>query len=710
MKNVKKLIPLLFIFAMFFLLAACSIACNNAMSHRHHCINIKAKEATCLGEGNIEYWVCRDCDKLFANEYAEEELSLEKVIIPKTSHTVTYTEAKEATCATAGNLAYWSCSYCYTYFADENCTEVLDENKVNIPKKAHDLEYTERLEPVDWENGNVEYWYCKECENYYSDAECMNAIDQALTVIKSPYNIPDFVVEVAEGKNPVVLQLSDTQIIDAGQARPGRTGVYYDFWATDQIEERCYDYLTEVIMATKPDFIIITGDVVYGEFDDSGTALTSFINFMESFQIPWSPVFGNHDNESKKGVDWQCEQFENAQYCLFEQKSLTGNGNYSVAIAQGGALKRVFYMLDSNGCGAASEESLANGHTTKGIGFGADQIAWYTEEINELKKAVPDVKISFAYHIQQKIFEKAYTKYGFIQSEKYQDINIDIHPNKTDTDFGYIGRQLQNPWDSKYTVYNGMKKLGVDSIFVGHEHFNNAGVVYDGIRFQFGLKSSEYDRFNWIDNEGKIIGGYIKTGTSLVGGTVIVLSEDDSSIQDAYNYYCGFENGKIDWSVYEEKAPVFVNGLQYGGVNATKADLYADGAVTAEAMEFDDTTNAYKVTANAQGKLYVNTALLKGKTTFTFTVYMPSTSSAKLGGLGQFAIRTKPNDAEPSIDGETDGFIDYDTDSTLDSLKLKYDEWQTFTVDISKFQESCTEFAFVIAQGNTIYLRDLAVS
>ena len=46
-----------------------------------------------------------------------------------------------------------------------------------------------------------------------------------------------------------------------------------------------------------------------------------------------------------------------------------------------------------------------------------------TQEINELKKAVPDVKISFAYHIQQKIFEKAYTKYGFIQSEKYQDIN-----------------------------------------------------------------------------------------------------------------------------------------------------------------------------------------------------------------------------------------------------------------------------------------------
>ena len=63
------------------------------------------------------------------------------------------------------------------------------------------------------------------------------------------------------GRNPVVLQLSDTQIIDAGQTRPGRDPVSESFWGTDKIEERCYDYLTEVITATNPDFIIITGDV-----------------------------------------------------------------------------------------------------------------------------------------------------------------------------------------------------------------------------------------------------------------------------------------------------------------------------------------------------------------------------------------------------------------------------------------------------------------
>ncbi len=520
-------------------------------------------------------------------------------------------------------------------------------------------------------------------------------------------DIPDFVVEVPVGRDPVVLQLSDTQIIDAAQARPGRAGVDTKFWATDQIEERCYDYLTEVITATNPDFIILTGDVIYGEFDDSGTALVSFISFMDSFEIPWSPVFGNHDNESTKGVDWQCEQFEKSPYCYFDQKELTGNGNYSVAITQGGKIKRVFYMLDSNGCGTASAESMANGHTSTAVGFAQDQVNWYTDQINELKECVPDVKISFAYHIQQSVFGEAYAKYDFNQSEKYQDINLDTMEGVAEGDFGYIGRAMKNPWDSSKSIYNGMKALGVDSIFVGHEHCNNVSVVYDGVRFTYGLKSSEYDRFNCIDSNGNITGGYSKTGTSLVGGTVIVLSETDGAIEDCYNYYCGFENGQIDWEQYKTYE---VNGLQYGGVNVTTAEMYADGAVTAQTVKFDETTTAYKVVANTQGKLYVNVGLLKGKKTFIFSVYVPSTSTKKLVGYGEFAIRVKPNDSEPALDGRADGYIDFNSSATDSALKLEFGKWQTFTVDITGLDETCTEFAFNIASGNTLYIKDVTIS
>lgn len=363
--------------------------------------------------------------------------------------------------------------------------------------------------------------------------------------------IPDFIVEVEEGRDPIVLQLTDPQIIDAGQARSedrlSQDG--HSKWATDKVEENCYQYITETVAVTNPDLIILTGDIVYGEFDDAGTALVGFVEFMESFQIPWAPVFGNHDNESKKGVDWQCQQFEEAKYCLFEQKELTGNGNYSIGIAQGNELKRVFYMLDSNGCGNASSESLANGHTTTSVGFGSDQSDWYTAEILRIKEVSPDTKISFAYHIQQSIFAKAYEKYGFDNITTDENpINIDRLPNREEGDFGYLGRNLKGPWDRSYFIWNGMKELGVDSVFVGHEHCNNASVVYDGVRFQFGQKSSTYDRYNCVLADGRIA---TSGGTPLIGGTVIPISQTDGSILTPYVYLCQNAGGKIDWSQWE---------------------------------------------------------------------------------------------------------------------------------------------------------------
>ena len=63
---------------------------------------------------------------------------------------------------------------------------------------------------------------------------------------------------------------------------------------------------------------------------------------------------------------------------------------------------------------------------------------------------------------------------------------------------------MKNAWDTSKNIYNGMKELGVDSIFVGHEHCNSASVVYEGIRFQYGQKSSEYDRYNSVGDDGKI--------------------------------------------------------------------------------------------------------------------------------------------------------------------------------------------------------------
>lgn len=395
-------------------------------------------------------------------------------------------------------------------------------------------------------------------------------------------SLVDFAVEVESGKEPVVLQLTDTLILDAAQSRKSDTLSSYQktFWATNKAEQNCYSYIRETIEETDPDLIVISGNMVYGEFDDNGTAFQNFVNFMDSFDIPWAPVFGEHDNESKMGADWQSDVLENAENCLFKQRNLTGNGNYTVGIIQNNKLLRVFYMLDSNGCANASKASLANKHTKTTAGFAEDQINWYTKLINKTEKVSPDTKISFVYGIQQASFEDAFQKYGFDnKTTKATPINLNKTVNCAESDIGYIGADLKNAWDSKDTVFNGMKALGVDSVFVGGEAANNASVVYEGVRFQYGQKSSSYGYYNNVLNDGTVKALYPENNeyTPLIGGTAIPISYNDGSITNPYIYYCDEAGGNINFA---KKATLYVK--DFGTVGDGVTD---DGDAIYDAME-----------------------------------------------------------------------------------------------------------------------------
>ena len=347
----------------------------------------------------------------------------------------------------------------------------------------------------------------------------------------------DFVVEIPKGKKPVILQLSDPQMLDSSQAVKGRLSDGEDtYWAKDKKEERCFKYIRETVKSTSPDLILIAGDIVYGEFDHDGSALLSFIEFMDSLGVYWAPVLGNHETESRMGADWQCEQLQNAKYCLFKQRTLTGNGNYTVGIKQNGELIRVFYMMDSNS-GSPSELSLSNGHTGHTAGFANDQIEWYTNSINNIHKASPSTKISFVFHIAIHAFEKAFEKYGYTRDRSSKAFPIIIDKmDKTATDFGIILAPTPT-WDDDDNVWNGFKALGVDSVFVGHDHELCASVVYEGVRLQFGLKSTTYDSNIYVDKNGNLVKSWIPAGMPMIGGTVMELAWD-GAIDKAYHYYC----------------------------------------------------------------------------------------------------------------------------------------------------------------------------
>lgn len=385
----------------------------------------------------------------------------------------------------------------------------------------------------------------------------------------------DFVVTVESGRDVKVLQLTDPQIIDSDQMRTSNrlSGGEISRWASGQKENQYKQYLRTVIPRYNPDLIIITGDLIYGEFDDSGASFIDFVEFMDSFGIPWAPVFGNHDNESAMGVDWQCQQLVNSQYCLFKQRTLTGNGNYTVGIRQDNTVKRVFFMLDSNGCSSMSSATRANGHSTSDQGFKSDQITWYKNQAGLIKNQYPNVKISFAFHIQPLVFADALAKYG------YPTVPINLDRVGDDGDFGYIGRKLKGGFDDSYAVWNGIKSLGADSIFVGHEHCNSGSFMYQGVRLQYGQKSSTYDRLNYFNSSGEILNNDRSSGnTPLVGGSAIELDKTDGTIVNPHiEYY--IEPPKPQEEI-EEPDPEVYFPVSWSQTTKVEGEAYTGATVT----------------------------------------------------------------------------------------------------------------------------------
>ncbi|MBQ4353798.1 MAG: metallophosphoesterase [Clostridia bacterium] len=321
----------------------------------------------------------------------------------------------------------------------------------------------------------------------------------------------DFVVRLpADRKNTKirVLQLTDMQIIDASQRRtPDRLRPdEIAAWDPGNFDAQCGNHIRSLIAQSRPDLIILTGDIVYGSFDDSGSTLEWFCTLMDSLAVPWAPVYGNHDNESRMGVTWQCEQFEKSPYCLFRRGTVSGNSNYTVGIAAGNELIRVIHMLDSNGCGGSADPSVIK---TKGIC--KDQLEMIGEKTVLITRAQKRrIPAFMAFHIPIDCFEEAERKYRTGGAE-YYTIGVDVPAY--DGDFGFKLEKYRGT-PTEEGIYDFLHEQGIDGVFAGHVHNDCTSITYENIRWVFGLKTGQYD--------------YHIPGQ--VGGTLITLENEDFSV------------------------------------------------------------------------------------------------------------------------------------------------------------------------------------
>ena len=140
-------------------------------THIHNTEHTPGKAATCTEAGNLEYWHCLVCDTYFTDEDCTQGTDAAGVILPALGHTMALTEAKAATCIEDGSNAYYTCSSCHTVFKDAQGEQETTIQAEIVPALGHDMTKVEAAVPTCTSTGNNEYYTCSRCGKVFKDEQ-----------------------------------------------------------------------------------------------------------------------------------------------------------------------------------------------------------------------------------------------------------------------------------------------------------------------------------------------------------------------------------------------------------------------------------------------------------------------------------------------------------------------------------------------------------
>lgn len=275
-----------------------------------------------------------------------------------------------------------------------------------------------------------------------------------------------------------------------------------------------YKTMKKTVDEVKPDLITLSGDNAWGRLTKS--CVKKLIGVMESFGVPWAPVYGNHDREGNADLNWLGEMYAEAEHCLFRKGpvNIGGVGNYVINITENDKIVHSLIMIDSHSKRDYSS-MMASDYTyydNKGkiekLGFGYDfialsQIEWYKWVIKGIKDYNGGVTVpsSAIFHIPLMEYQFAYSAY----KETGFDASIGS------------GEQRESVGCGMYNSGMFDAILEMDStknVLVGHDHVNDFSVIYQGVRLTYGVKTG--DECYWVKDR------------SVNGGTVLTLETDNT--------------------------------------------------------------------------------------------------------------------------------------------------------------------------------------
>lgn len=281
------------------------------------------------------------------------------------------------------------------------------------------------------------------------------------------------------------------QVLEKESGQPFKILMLTDLQLDVPFKSKAYlkSSIQSMVDQNKPDLIVLTGDNVAGVL--MHFHIKTVVSILESLGVPWAVVFGNHDREFGNNLNYQAEQFLNAENCLFEPgpASVDGLGNYVINIEEEGRVVYSLFMMDSHGEIVTETEKYFD--TLRD-----SQVRWYQDNVAAIRaqegRAVPSMMFC---HIPVPEYRIAYNLAGGGSDQAAILSGVRNEDECTARD--------------NSGFFDVFRKNGGTHLFAGHDHTNNYSVRYQGVVMTYGTKTGDYS-------------GHLETQ---MGGTLITIGD-----------------------------------------------------------------------------------------------------------------------------------------------------------------------------------------
>ena len=283
---------------------------------------------------------------------------------------------------------------------------------------------------------------------------------------------------------------------------------------SDNHEEH-FKVIDRTVKAANPNMIVLNGDIF--TYADKHVVKKVF-NFFDSYNIPWTYTFGNHDDQGYYADNYiqrllGGDTYKNVLYKNLEDDDVTGRCNFVINLKSGSKVEYQVYCLDSHNY---------NFDTMEYDIIKQDQIDWYDRMVKYSTGAYGGlVKSSMFIHIAFPEFVENWQK----AKEERDDVML-----------GDMEEGLGSPSQDLH-FFDKIKELGsTQSVHANHDHANDAVILREGVYLCYGVHST-----NRIYNDKE---------TRKIGGSLIKVNKATKKLTFE-NYYTSYDSEEMSVETYE---------------------------------------------------------------------------------------------------------------------------------------------------------------